>query len=241
MPSSAQHASELAHAPTTDPATHPTLNTQHTRTRTRTLSPPPLPAEDHRISFPEWGELKPSTPWGSLPVLTLADGQHLGQQRAIVRLVGKAAGLYPADALAAARCDELCDTIDDVMDVMNAVGQGLEKEAKEAARAEATEPGGAIAALFAKIEAFCAAHGTGCGHAVGGALTIADLQLFGQLGFIGSGFYDGVAPSVFDRFPAIQAVRKAVATHPAVLAWYDGRGDAVSGGEAYLRDCRDIE
>ena len=67
------------------------------------------------------------------------------------------------------------------------------------------------------------------------------LQLFGQLGFIGSGFYDGVAPSVFDRFPAIQAVRKAVATHPAVLAWYDGRGDAVSGGEAYLRDCRDIE
>ena len=175
-------------------------------------------------------------------MLTLADGRQLGQQRAIVRLVGKAAGLYPADALAAARCDELCDTIDDVQGKLNAVGQGLEKEAKEAARAEATEPGGDIAALFAKIEAFCAAHGTGGGgHAVGGALTIADLQLFGQLGFLGSGFFDGVAPTVFDRYPAIQAVRKAVATHPAVLAWYDGRGDAVSGGEAYLRDCRDIE
>jgi hypothetical protein len=52
---------------------------------------------------------EPTTAWGGLPQLTLSDGQVIGQQRAILRVVGKAAGLYPEDGLAAARVDEFLD------------------------------------------------------------------------------------------------------------------------------------
>lgn len=36
---------------------------------------------DERIEFPQWQGLKPKTPWGSLPYLTLADGTVLGKPR----------------------------------------------------------------------------------------------------------------------------------------------------------------
>ena len=42
---------------------------------------------------------KPTTPWGSMPYLVLADGTVLGQSHALFRLIGKATGLYPDDAL----------------------------------------------------------------------------------------------------------------------------------------------
>ena len=36
-----------------------------------------------------WSKMKGSTPWGSVPTLTLPDGESFGQQRAIVRYLGK--------------------------------------------------------------------------------------------------------------------------------------------------------
>ena len=47
------------------------------------------PFEDHRIQFSEWGELKPKTPDGQVPLLTVDDGPVRTQSRAIVRWVGK--------------------------------------------------------------------------------------------------------------------------------------------------------
>ena len=44
---------------------------------------------DKRIPFPEWRELKPTTPWGSMPVLQLTDGTTIAQQRALLRAVGR--------------------------------------------------------------------------------------------------------------------------------------------------------
>eukprot|EP00343_Euplotes_focardii_P006903 CAMPEP_0205818968 /NCGR_PEP_ID=MMETSP0206-20130828/1106_1 /ASSEMBLY_ACC=CAM_ASM_000279 /TAXON_ID=36767 /ORGANISM="Euplotes focardii, Strain TN1" /LENGTH=69 /DNA_ID=CAMNT_0053111915 /DNA_START=24 /DNA_END=229 /DNA_ORIENTATION=+ len=38
------------------------------------LSAAKISFTDERIEFKDWPALKPSTPWGSLPVLTLADG-----------------------------------------------------------------------------------------------------------------------------------------------------------------------
>ena len=50
----------------------------------------------------------------------------------------------------------------------------------------------------------------------------ADLFLFNLLSAASSGFLDGLNPAnVNEPYPAIQAVRKTVATLPAVSAWYD--------------------
>jgi hypothetical protein len=76
---------------------------------------------DCRIEFAEWGALKSTTPWGALPILELADGTKMAQQRAILRFVGKCVGVYPADALAAAKCDEIMDVIDDIAVEINKV------------------------------------------------------------------------------------------------------------------------
>ncbi|OEU08698.1 putative glutathione S-transferase [Fragilariopsis cylindrus CCMP1102] len=58
--------------------------------------------EDDRIKFPEWGELKPKTPHGTLPIMTIDDGPMLTQSGAMLRYAGsldKTGALYPTDKM----------------------------------------------------------------------------------------------------------------------------------------------
>lgn len=58
-----------------------------------------VPFEDDRIAFSEWGALKPKTPAGSLPVMTIDDGPMKTQSGAMLRwaaTLGKAS-LNPTD------------------------------------------------------------------------------------------------------------------------------------------------
>ncbi|XP_023345226.1 glutathione S-transferase isoform X2 [Eurytemora carolleeae] len=48
--------------------------------------------EDNRISFAEWGNMKPTTTFGQLPMMTW-DGLEMAQSHAIVRYVAKKVGL----------------------------------------------------------------------------------------------------------------------------------------------------
>jgi glutathione S-transferase len=58
------------------------------------------PFEDERVSFPDWAALKPTTPYGQLPLLTV-DGKIFAQSKAMLRWVGSTCSktLYPADKL----------------------------------------------------------------------------------------------------------------------------------------------
>ena len=49
--------------------------------------------EDNRLSFPEFGEMRQSTRFNSVPVLEI-DGAAVTQSSALGRYVGKMAGLY---------------------------------------------------------------------------------------------------------------------------------------------------
>jgi prostaglandin-H2 D-isomerase / glutathione transferase len=180
--------------------------------------------EDHRVEFPQWGALKPTTPWGSLPVLKLSTGQEIAQQRSVLRLVGKEVGLYPTDDnVKAALVDSLMDACEDVGSKTTAEGQGLEKTLKEEARAKAFAKGGAVCNLLDNIEKFIGMHGKG-GYAVGDSLTIADIFVFTSLGAVVSGLYDGVPVDALDSgFPNINAVRKTVRSQDAVVKWYAER------------------
>ena len=174
---------------------------------------------DHRI--PE--SPLAATPFGSVPILMLADGTRLTQQRSILRFIGKETGLLPSDALQAYRVDELMDTVEDAFVKVSAAGLGKleqgEQIAFEAARLWEVVAGSA-AALLASIDAHIAAHGTG-GFAVGNSLTIADVHLFTTTGMLTSGLLDGVPVTILDRFDHILACRRHVANHPAVKNWYN--------------------
>ena len=188
--------------------------------------------QDHRIVPKEWGEFKPSTPWGSMPTLELSDGTHLGQARSLMRFIGKATGLYPTDALAACRVDELMDAVDDLLQITNKVGQGKEQSEKEAERSKEAESG-VVANAFERIDRYIGLHGSE-GHCVGSSLTVADLMVATLPPFVVSGFFDGVPPETIERYPSVQAVRKTVMALPAVVAHYEARGEAMSPVEKFL-------
>ncbi|KAK1939309.1 Glutathione S-transferase [Phytophthora citrophthora] len=59
---------------------------------------------DHRIVYAGIATLKPTLPFGQLPVLEL-DGVVYAQSMAITRYAAKLAGLYPSDALNALKAD----------------------------------------------------------------------------------------------------------------------------------------
>jgi glutathione S-transferase len=186
---------------------------------------------DERIAFSDWPALKSTTPWGSLPQLTLSSGDVVAQQRSMLRLVGKETGLYPTDdSIKAANIDSLMDACEDVGTKCNDTGRGLPKEEKEAARTKCIEKDGDVYGILQRIEAFIEQKGSN-GYAVGGsALTIADLYIFTNCGTLVSGLYDGIPLDALDKgdFPCIMAVRKTVRSHPAVAKWYDGLDESVS-------------
>merc|ERR1712125_288293 len=56
--------------------------------------------EDIRVKFPDWAEMKPTTPYGQLPLLTVDDGPTRTQSNAMLRWAGMLKPekeLYPAD------------------------------------------------------------------------------------------------------------------------------------------------
>ncbi len=63
-----------------------------------------VPYEDKRVSHAEWPAIKPTTPFGQVPVLEV-DGKQLAQSGAIERYAAKLAKLYPEDPWEAAQVD----------------------------------------------------------------------------------------------------------------------------------------
>ena len=58
--------------------------------------------EDDRVKFPQWAELKPKTPHGTLPIMTIDDGPVIVQSQAMLRYAAsldKTGSLYPADKM----------------------------------------------------------------------------------------------------------------------------------------------
>lgn len=175
--------------------------------------------KDMVIPPSEWGDLKPKTPWSSMPYVELSSGTVLGQSYAIFRLIGKGTGLYPEDAILAARVDECMDGLSDVGSVTNKTGQGLTGAEKLKKRGAACKEGGDIYVACERIEA-CYARAATPGPFLTGELSIADLQVFAQVGWATSGFFDGVGHDFLVAFPRIQAARKAVIAIPRIAAFY---------------------
>mmetsp|Transcript_9481 Transcript_9481/g.11353 ORF Transcript_9481/g.11353 Transcript_9481/m.11353 type:complete len:227 (+) Transcript_9481:122-802(+) len=177
--------------------------------------------EDERIEFSNWKELKPQTPWGALPYLTLEKGQVIAHQRAILRFVGKEIpGLYPTDDhYKAAKIDELMDAVEDLGSTTMKAGMGVEDKAeKEAARKKCCEEGGPTYALLDKINTYIGTNTSP--FCIGDSITIADLFVYCTCNSLVSGLFDGVPPTTLDTFDHIMAVRKSVRSHPRVIQFY---------------------
>ncbi|MBA3395832.1 MAG: glutathione S-transferase family protein [Deltaproteobacteria bacterium] len=170
--------------------------------------------EDIRIKFAEWPALKPTTPFGGMPILELPGKPPLSQSNAILVLVGRRHGLHPADDFEAARHEALMLHVEDLRHAVGPTLRIKDPDHKRTAREE-------LATLVIPTWAAATERQLQEGPFVAGAkLQVVDLKLFMVARWFVAGTVDHIPATVFDPFPKLTRLYKAVAEHEGVKAWY---------------------
>lgn len=174
--------------------------------------------EDQRISFPEFGEMRQSTRFNSVPVLEI-NGAQVTQSNALSRYVGKMAGLYPSHDLQALYCDEVLDALEDVSHYIVRTF-GLEGEELRLARQKLAE--GWLTVYLRGLNELLARGGGE--YFANGGLTIADLKAFVQTRALRAGNLDHIPTDLVQRLaPSLIEHQERVEADPRVLAYYASR------------------
>jgi glutathione S-transferase len=169
--------------------------------------------DDRRLARADWPALKPSTPFGVLPVLETEGKPAVSQSNAILGYVGRQYGLLPADPWEALRHESLLSAVEDLR---AAIGKtfGI-SDAQELKRQRDALVEGPIRSFGAHMERQVE------GPFVGGAaLSVADIKLFVVLGWFKKGVLDHVPADVLAPFPKLERLFTSVKTHPKVVEWY---------------------
>lgn len=169
--------------------------------------------EDVRLKGPQFREARETFRFHALPVLGI-DGAQVTQSNAILRHVGRLAGLYPGDDLQALYCDEVMDAVEDLN---HAVGRtfGLKGEAMRQAREELVQ--GRLATFLRGLDALLARGGGE--YFADGRLTVADLKVFVETRNLARGTLDHVPTDLVERLaPALAEHRERVGSDPRVAA-----------------------
>src|SRR4051812_1179945 len=168
--------------------------------------------EDVRIDFKSWPEMKPTTPYGSLPILELPGKPPLAQTNAILVMIGRKHGLHPSDGFEAARHEGMMQHVDDLRTIVSptiSMGEGEKKAAREAMVKDA------IPAWANKAEKNIVA-----GPFFGGdKLNVVDLKLYMTVRWFNGGKTDHIPATIFSAYPKLTGVHDAVRDHPGVKSW----------------------
>jgi glutathione S-transferase len=173
--------------------------------------------DDVRLQRAEWLELKPTTPFGSVPVLELPGQPPLAQSNAILVLIGRRHGLHPADDVEAARHEAMMQHVEDLRAAMSpTLFIADEAEKKKAREALVTSYFPAWGGSTEKL--------IGEGPFFGGKqLQVVDLKLHMVVRWFAGGKVDHVPATLFSAFPKLMRVHDAVRDEPRVRAWYEMR------------------
>jgi len=174
--------------------------------------------EDNRISFAEFGEMRQSTRFNSVPVLEI-DGVEVAQSNALSRYVGKMAGLYPDDELQALYCDEVLGALEDLSHYIVRMF-GLKDEELRLAREKLVD--GWLSVYLKGLDALLTLGGGE--YFAGNRLTIADLRTFVQIRSLRSGNLDYVPKNIVERLaPGLVEHQERIESDPRVVAYYATR------------------
>ncbi|MFI5300698.1 MAG: glutathione S-transferase family protein [Polyangiales bacterium] len=170
--------------------------------------------EDVRFKRDEWAALKPTMPFGSVPVLEMPGHAPLGQSNAILTLVGRLHGLHPKDLFEAARHEAMMAHVEDlratVAPTLRITDEAEKKRVREG-----------LAQTFLPTWGAFAERQIGDGPFFGGAaLHVVDLKLHMIVRWFNKGVVDHVPATIFDAFPKLTRVHDAVRDDARVKAWY---------------------
>ncbi|TMW59774.1 hypothetical protein Poli38472_004843 [Pythium oligandrum] len=170
--------------------------------------------EDERVQLSDMEKLRPSLPFGQLPVLSI-DGEPHAHSNQILRYAGTRAGLYPStDLNQALRVDEVLCLFDDYYNAI-ALTYPMEPEAQLAARKVLVE--GMFTKMFSGLDKRIA--GWGGKYAVGDELTVADIAIYSALHGFKGGKFTGIPASLADGYSHIGRVYEQVLNLPKVQEW----------------------
>nr|XP_004658616.1 hematopoietic prostaglandin D synthase isoform X2 [Jaculus jaculus] len=165
--------------------------------------------EDHRIELADWPEIKPTLPFGKIPVLEVG-GLTLHQSLAIARYLTKNTDLAGKTELEQCQVDAIVDTLDDFMSLFPWA------ETKQDVKDQ----------MFSELLTCHAPH----------LLQDLDTYLGDKEWFIGNSvtwadFYWDICsttllvlkPDLLDGHPRLETLRKKVQALPAIAGWIQRR------------------
>lgn len=158
--------------------------------------------QDGRFGFPEWPEIKQSTPLGAVPVLEI-DGVSYCQSVALARYAAKLAGFYPEDPLEALAVDEAMDCMNEVVALFPWVA--ATEEEKKTKREAFQQTIMTKYAEYAEKKIQLAG-----GTSFASTPNVADVMLMTQVDPVTSGIYDYIDTKFYDAYPGITATCKAI-------------------------------
>ena len=174
--------------------------------------------EDNRLSFPEFGAMRSTTRFNSLPVLEI-DGAAVTQSNGILRYIGKMAGLYPEDSLQALYCDEAMGAIEDLLHY-TVQTFGLEGDELKVARQKLVD---GWLSTYVKGLGELLKRGGG-EYLADNRLTVADLKVSMQTKSLVHGILDHVPTDLVQNLaPGLLAHNERVQSDPLVVAYYASR------------------
>ena len=169
--------------------------------------------EDVRVKRDEWMKLKPTTPFGSMPILELRGHPPLAQSNAILVLIGRRHGLHPKDDFEAARHEAMMQHVEDLRANVSPTLRVKDEDEKKRAREQ-------LAATYLPVWAANAEKQIGDGPFFGGAaLQVVDLKLYMVMRWFQSGVLDHIPATVFAAFPKLNRLHDAVRDHAGVKSW----------------------
>ncbi|XP_018058577.1 PREDICTED: glutathione S-transferase-like isoform X1 [Atta colombica] len=172
--------------------------------------------EDERFDRNDWPKLKPTMPFGKVPVLEV-DGKKIDQSTAISRYLAKQCGLAGKNDWESLEIDSTVDTIHDV----RASIASFHYESNETAKNEklkATKE--TVPYYLERLDAQVKKNG---GYFVGGSLTWADLVFVGLLDYLNFMMKEDIV----EKYENLKQLQKTVEEVPAIKNWIEKRPPAI--------------
>jgi glutathione S-transferase len=167
---------------------------------------------DQRITREAWLALKPSTPYGSVPVLEAEGKPALAQSNAILGYVGHRYGLLPRDPWRAAQHVAILEAVEELRAKLTHTNTLTDPETKKQARVDFAS--GPLRAWSQAVERQLE------GPFVAGAeISVADIKIQQIMSSFKKGAIDHVPTDSFASFPRLEALHDAVLAHPKVAEW----------------------
>ena len=171
--------------------------------------------EDNRIKREEWMAMKPTTPFGSLPILDLPGKPPLAQSNAILVLLGRHYNLHPKDDFEAARHEAVMAHVEDLRHAIAPTMRMTDNDEKKRVREQLSTT--YIPLWAANLERQIADDGP---FFAGAEIHVVDLKLLMITRWLKGGALDHIPTTALDTALKLNRVHDAVNAHPKVKDWY---------------------